>query len=131
MANPAGGPPEAFKSPAIFKKRIKEFFDYCKAEKRIPFIVGFAVHSGVPLPTIEGYKHREGYEALYQSIKDASHNELLHRGLNGEANAGFAKFVMINHQGYTSDKQEIKQEISINAETETLKAIQKKISKSL
>ncbi len=105
MANPKGGPPPSFKSPAVFKKRMQEYLDYCVKEDRIPLLVGFARFCQIAIVTLEGYKHREGFQHLYAMIKDATHDEVIQRGLNKSADARFAMFILRNHHGYTGENQ--------------------------
>lgn len=100
MANPKGGPPKAFNSPAVFKKRMQEYLEYCKEEDRVPLLVGFARFCQIPILTLEGYKHREGFQGLYAMIKDATHDEIIQRGMDKSADSRFSMFMLRNHQKY-------------------------------
>ncbi len=100
MANPLGGKPAEFKSPAIFAKKMQEFFKWCEEEEKIPFLVSFAYFCRMPLPTLEGYKHRNGFEHLYELIKTASHHQVLQGGMAKLYSDKITHLVLKNHHKY-------------------------------
>ncbi len=127
MKKPINPCPPTFKSPRVFRNKMIEFFKWAEENNRIPYLLEFANFCMITTNTLDGYKHKPGFENDYQLIKQKAHGEILHRGMNKQADSHFAKFVLVNHEGYTSEKTESKQEVKLTAETQTLKAIQARV----
>ncbi len=103
--NPAPNPsPPTFKNPRAFRKKMLEFFAWCDENNRVSYLLEFANFCLITTNTLDAYKHKPGFENDYQLIKQKAHGEILHRGLNKLADAQFAKFILINHENYVSDK---------------------------
>ncbi len=100
MANPLGGTPATFKTPKDFEKKLRLFFKWCEEEDKIPFLVSFAYFCMMPLPTLEGYKHRKGFEHLYELIKTASHHQVLQGGMQKLYSDKITHLVLKNHHNY-------------------------------
>lgn len=104
MAKPHYNPcPPTFKTPKAFLKKMLEFFVWAEENNRVPYLIEYANFCMITTNTLDGYKHKPGFEVYYQLIKQKAHSELLHRGLNKLADARFAKFVLVNHENYISD----------------------------
>ncbi len=107
MSNPLGGTPATFKEPKDFAKQLKLFFKWCEEKDKIPFIVSFAYFCRMPLSTLEGYRHRKGFEHLYEIIKTASHHQVLQGGMQKLYSDKITHLVLKNHHNYDAvDKVE-------------------------
>ncbi len=99
-----GGSPPAFKSPAVFKKKMLAFFDYCEEKDKIPFIVEFANFCGLSLNTLDGYKNYPEFKDMYALISQAAHAQLLQGGVKKQYSDKLTQFCLINHHGYNKDE---------------------------
>ncbi len=117
------GPPKAYKTPAIFKRKAIEYFKHCTETGEIPFLVGFAVFTQVPLYTLEAYRKYEGYEDYYQMIKDASHHTILQGGLKKEFSDKTVALILRNHNGYVGESQITKTEAPTQPQTHTVELV--------
>jgi hypothetical protein len=88
-------------------QHIVHIYDEVKPEDKLrPSLYGFCAWAGIHRQTLFDYKHREGYEEVYEWFLSILQMDLEQILLNpGTRNIGGAKFVAVNNYGW-KDKTE-------------------------
>ena len=96
-----------------FQRATEEYLAQCKTNKRVPFLVDFALMLDISMDTIERYQHFAEYAACIKKIKQSTESGLLNKALN-ENKPIMPIFLLKSKFGYV---EQSKIDLTSNGET--------------